>query len=435
MATSAKKTGAKKAPSAPIPKSAPAPTESKTEVAAKPPGKPPRWTKASKTKLSKMFAAATREELLKAFPERNWAAIEKQANRLGLARPHPNYAKNQPTPPKPEKTLRDGMIEFLSRARTEKELVSKFGAECAKELAALVKNPPDGYRIREGRNTFQEKTTYLERVLGTKDVKVKKSIFRTLHSENDRDYLAIIFPQNLDFSDDPSESALRIFPIDSCFWGDHLSDRETLVKFLQYLESKPYAFAFLLGDIIGGTDYTKETAVEIREDLKRHLAPVAHKILWAQSGPLEARMRRVDGVDPLQAVCQELGIHHTERPVRMDVYWKFPTKPIEFYCLHGRSAARKDGSKITAVLDPTVHNNFPHFTVMGNLKAGKVVDRTARRLDPIGFTINEHSAFMVVCAGFQKYEGSSEEKRGYPSPATGTVVCIIGADNSHKASS
>lgn len=395
------------------------------------------WKETLKEKLTKLYPTATREQLLKTFPDRNWAAIANQAIRMGLKRKHPNAAKakEEPAAPKPEKTLRDKLIEFLNRARTDKEMISKLGQESLTELTALSKSPPDGYRLREGRNTFQEKTSYLERVLGNRNVKVKKRIFQLLHSENDPDYVAVVFPPDLDFSDDPSESALRIFPIDSSYWGDHLCDREALIKYLQYIESKPYAFAFLLGNNIGGTDYTKETAVEIREDFKEHLAPIAHKILFAQSGPLEARMSRVDGVDPLHAVCQELGIYHTDRPVSLDVYWKHPTKPIEWYCIHGMSSARKDGAKINAVIEIAVTNNFPHYTVLGNLKEGNVNNLTARRLDPVEFTVKEHSAITIICSGFQKYEGSLAEKKGYPPPATGTVVGIIGADNSHKASS
>lgn len=425
------KNGVKSAPSAKKPRNAaPAAKTAKRKYIP--------WTDTMKERLKKLFPAASREELLKAFPDRNWTALANQASRTGIARPHPNAvrkAAKEAGPPKKEKTLRDHLAEFLSRARTDKEISSKFDGPGMTELASLAKNPPEGYRLREGHNAFQEKTSYLERVLGAGPIKIKKRVFQLLHSENDPDYVAVVFPPELDFSDDPSESALRVFPIDSSFWGDHLCDRETLIKFFQYLEAKPYAFAFLLGDNIGGTSYTKETAVEIREDFTRHLAPIAHKILFAQSGPLEAKMGRVDGVDPLHAVCQDLGIYHTDRPISMDVYWKNPTKPIEWYCIHGRSNARKDGAKTNAVIDIAVTNNFPHFTVLGHLKEGIVNNLTARRLDPVELTVKEHSAITIICSGFQKYEGSLAEKKGYPPPATGTVVGIIGADNSHKASS
>ncbi|OGL72900.1 hypothetical protein A3C96_03485 [Candidatus Uhrbacteria bacterium RIFCSPHIGHO2_02_FULL_60_10] len=391
-----------------------------------------------KDKLTKLYPTATREQLLKAFQNRNYAAIGNQAIRMGLKRLHPNAAKAAEkvlAPPKAEKALRDKLSDFISRARTDKEILSKFGNEGLAELPQLAKKPPEGFRLKEGRNNFQEKTTYLERVLGDSTVKVKKRVFHLQHSENDPDYIAVTFPPDLDFSEDPTESALRIFPIDSSFWGDYLCDREAVLKFFQYLETKPYAFAFLLGDIIGGTNYTKDTAVEIREDFQKHLAPIAHKILWAQSGPLEAKMSRVDGVDPLHSVCQELGIYHTDRPVNMDVYWKVPNKPIEWTCLHGMSNARKDGAKINAAIDICVTNNFPHFTVLGKLKEGIVNNLTARRLDPVELAVKEHSAITIICSGFQKYEGSLAEKKGYPPPATGTVVGIIGNDNSHKASS
>ena len=83
---------------------------------------------------------------------------------------------------------------------------------------------------------------------------------------------------------------------------------------------------------------------------------------------------------------------------------------------------------------PTPSASRQHFR-LGKLKEGIVNNLTARRLDPVELAVKEHSAITIICSGFQKYEGSLAEKKGYPPPATGTVVGIIGADNSHKASS
>lgn len=400
--------------------------------------RPQVWTDERKALLRQIFQTATREELLKAFPERNYAAIASQAQRMGLSRrdwktARENAAKKSKSS---EKTLREKIAEFLSRARTEKEVIRKFGAEAITELAELMNSPPQGFRLSQGKNAFQEKTIYLEKAVGNQDdISVKPRVFQIVHSEKDMNYISVIFPEDLSFSDDPNEDALRIFPIDSSYWGDHLCDRDKLLKFFRYLESKPYAFAFLLGDIIGGNEYTKDTAVEIRDEFRRQLAPIAHKILWAQSGPLEARMRNIDGVDPLHAICLQLNIYHSPRPITMDVFWKHPTKPIEFYCIHGRSQAREAGSKLNAGYKIVSSQNFPHFTVIGHLKDGKVKNLTARRLDPSKCTIKEHSALLIICPGFQKYEGSADEIKGKSPPAIGTVVCIIGADNTHKASS
>lgn len=332
--------------------------------------------------------------------------------------------------------LREDLAVFLSRARTTKEIVEKFGRKVTKELANLAVNPPEGYRLKEGHNQYQEKTSWLQRVVSTREITLHPRVFTFCHSENDPDYITITFPPDLDFTQDPSMNALRIYPIDSCFFGDYLCDMDQLLQVLGHLEAKPYEFAFLNGDIIGGTNYTRNTAEKIRGEFMRRLAPVAHKILWAQSGPLEARMmKNVDGIEPLQAVCRELGIHHTSRPVRADIYWKFTRDPIEFYAIHGRSQARKDGSKANAILDVAQNQNFPHFTVMGHLKEGIIKTLTVRRLKPQTASIIEHSAELIICPGFQKFAGSEAEKKGYPPPAIGTVFCIIGADNSHKSSS
>lgn len=327
------------------------------------------------------------------------------------------------------------LVSFLTRARTDKEIETKFGKDALAALASLAASPPKGFRLKEGKSQYQEKTSYLEQIVFAKDVKVKKRIWTMRQSKNDPDYLAIAFPSDLDFTREKEKNALRIFPIDSVWFSDYLCDEERFDEYLRWLAEKDYAFAFLNGDIIGGHNYTKETAAHVRESLKRRLAPVAHKILWAQSGPLEARMSKIDGVEPLQVICRELGIHHTDRPIRADVYWKNPQKPIEIYALHGRSQARKDGAKVNASMDAMVNQNFPHFTVLGHLKEGMTNTMTVRRLDPISLTIKEHTAYAIICPGFQKYEGSEAEKKGYPPPAQGTVAMIIYADNRHEASS
>lgn len=332
-------------------------------------------------------------------------------------------------------TLLTKLIEFLSRARTDREIETKFGKEGMAELAKMKAEPPKGYRFKEGFNTYQEPTLYLEHIVGAHPVKLQKPVFEVLHATNDPDYLSVIFPPDLEFTKTVEDNKIRILPIDSVFFSDYLCDLERFTKCIQYIAAKPYVWAFLNGDIIGGHDYTKRTAARIREELVRLLAPVAHKILWAQSGPLEKRMMRIDGIEPLADVCAELGIHHTERPVRADIYWKNPQKPIEFYAFHGRSQARKDGSKANAILDALVNNDFPHFTVMGHLQEGMTNNMTVRRLDPLGLTVKEYTAYAIVCPGFKKYQGSEQEKKGYPPPAMGTVACIIGADNHHEASS
>lgn len=392
------------------------------------------WTEKEAAKLANLYPTATWAEILVAFPGKRRSTIAQEALRQGLKRPTNVSKVAGKAPPTPEQ-IREEVAKFLARARTEKEIRFKHGEAGVVALGELEQKPPAGFRFRKSKNAYQEPTSYLERVLAWKPVKVKTRVFTIRHSENDPDYLSVIFPKELDFSKDPRNSALRIFPIDESRWGDHLCDREKLLEYLRYLEVKPYAFAFLNGNNIGGSHYTKLTAQETREDFLRHLAPVAHKILWAQSGPLEARMMRVDNIEPLHEICVQLGIHHTDRPITADIYWKNPMRPVEFYAIHGRSGARKDGAKVNAILDVTYAQNFPHFTVMGNLREGNVNTLTVRRLDPVGHTVKEHPATTILCPGFQRYEGSNQEKKGYPPPAKGTTVCIIRSDNTYEASS
>lgn len=415
--------------------------------------KPARQHKKVKNLIARAFKDAQKiqdREQLRLHKEALIKALEEEAKKIGFPSPSWDHVtaiaddmaaspwpriRGLPPGPVSEDELCKQVISFLMRARTEKEIRKKFGDTGMSHLAVLLKFPPDGFRMKEGHNEYREKTHYLEQIPGKHPVKPGKRVFKILHSKDDPDYVSVIFPKNLDFADSPRDNQLRILPIDTVWYGDHGCDLERFKEYLLYIASKPYVFAVLNGDIIGGSAYDKDTAVEKREELKQLLAPVAHKILWAQSGPLEKRMRKVDGVEPLANICEELGIFHTERPVRADVYWKFPTKPIEFYALHGRSQARKAGSKVNAIQDVVTDNNFPHFTILGHLQHGTTKGYTVRRIDPIQETIVEHTAYGIICPGFRVHRGSEGEKKGYPHPAMGTVGCWIDSNNGHHAGS
>ncbi|MCF6276608.1 MAG: hypothetical protein L3J07_02035 [Candidatus Magasanikbacteria bacterium] len=334
------------------------------------------------------------------------------------------------------KTEREKLVEkvfgFLSRARTLEAVESKFGEEGLKIFEEFQVNSPEDFTLKEGISSYQQKTYYFERVVNG-CVEVKERVFTVRHSENDNDYLAITFPQDLDFSKNLADSAIRIIPIDSVTFGDHLCDLEAFQQVLLRAATKPYVFVFLNGNIIGGSLYNKYTAEEYRRNLRNILAPVAHKILWAQSGDRENKYSKIDGIEPLRSVCRDLGIHHTFRPVRADIYWKDPMVPIEFYALHGRSGARLDGSKLNAVLKVTVNQNFPHFTIMGHLEEAIIDDAVVFSADPTNNRIRESIAYSIICPGFRKFAGSIREIKGYAPPVSGRVECIIYSDNTFEA--
>lgn len=402
------------------------------------------WTNERKAVLKALWTTASWEDIRRAFPDRTRETISARARALDLVRT-PNAGK----PKTPEvsteeieaakkKALDEKMDQFLARARTEDEFIHKFGEGSIETLKDRVANPPEGFVMKNGVNNFQQKTYYLSRVVVHKrgeQPAIKKRVFSTMQSDNDPDYLAIIFPPDLSFTKDKEMEALKIFPIDSSYWGDHLCDKQRLIKYINWLESKPYAFAFLNGDNIGGTGYNKWTAADHCKSFSALLRPVAHKILWAQSGDLELNMQRIDGIDPLRHVCHELGIHHTDRPVMADIYWRSPMHPIEITAIHGRSNASQAGAMVNAVNKMAIAQNFPHFTVLGHLQAAHSEANTVRRLDPVNLTIKEHVAYSVIAPGFRRYEGSIQEKKGLPPKPKGTVVIKIKANNDFLAES
>jgi hypothetical protein len=385
------------------------------------------WTQAQIERLERLYPTSTWQALLKAFPGKSDDAIRSKAVRLGIKR---DINETVIVPKLAAQTaFHNQVVDFLKRARTDQEIVTKFGKRGLAEVEHIATQPPDGQRILFGQNTFKERTRCLERIPG-KITQPQPRIFTLRHAVSDPDYIATTFPHTQDFSD----NQLRIIPIDSAHFGSKTCDLKRFKSHLRYLE-EDHAFGYLNGNIFGEQGYNKHTAEERRNELRELLAPVAHKILFAQSGTVEPKLARVDGVEPLQAICQDLGIYHTDRPLTVDFYWKFRTKPIELYTLHGRSNAVKAGAKANLGEKIARDQNFPHFVVHGRLKDGRSDCTTARRLDPKNHRIVEHPTFIVFCPGFELYKGSIAEKKGNQQPAMGAIALIIKSDNSHAASS
>lgn len=385
------------------------------------------WTQAQIERLERLYPTSTWKALLKAFPGKSDDAIRSKAVRLGIKR---DINETVIVPKLAAQTaFRNQIIDFLKRARTDQEIRDKFGKRGLDEVELITTQPPDGQRILSGQSRFKERTRCLERIPG-KITKPQSRIFSLRHSVSDEDYIAIIWPKSQDFSDDE----IRIVPFDSVHFGNSSCDLSSFKSHLRYLE-EDHVFGYLNGNIFGEQGYTKSTAEDRRNELRELLAPVAHKILFAQSGTVEPKLARVDGVEPLQAICQDLGIYHTDRPLTVDLYWKQPMRPIELYTLHGRSNAVNAGAKANLGEKIAKNQNFPHFVVHGRMKEGRSNCITARRLDPKFHRIVEHPTFIVFCPGFEFYEGSTGEKKGNQQPAMGAIALVIKSDNSHAASS
>ena len=462
----------------------------------------------NKKLLEKMYPASSREELEKAFPERNWQAIKRVANNFGFKRvaqdgwneeldrilrkafeesQNPELsakersarkfklhnrinqvaAKNNLRPKKwnaiykhanelglswgaresvAEDTKKSGeapkdpwdqdaLFAYLSAKRTTRDLEKYFGEPTA---AIELKLPKEigNYELVSYRNTGGNKSYFYREKLFLNG-KLPKPIWKLLPVEEDGEDpeqsggIFLQFPDELDWRQ------IRILPLAEVHIGSPLHLEK---KFSEYLAlgKHPYHHFIINGSVFalppkGRTESKIDYLHEISAEVIKKLRPVAHKILWAHQGCTEERIERDLNFDPLEEVCQKLGIPYFKRPVYSVILWKGHI--FSFYSIHGTTTAKELGSMINPVVKLLNQFNFVNFVIMSHQKSGmdNVVPRCIRdRINARLILKNQH---LIVTPSFVRYGGSREERKGQPPPARGSHAMILFPDGECATSS
>lgn len=457
----------------------------------------------NKKLLERLYPTATREELEKAFPERNWQAIRRVANNFGFKRlaqdgwneeldkaiakafkescgldakkrrsakfhlvnllnklaakynlrskkwnailkhahslslswgARESAAEATDEPPR-NLWDQDVLFAYLSVKRTTSELEKHFGKsidEIEPKLPKIVgQSELVSYRNSNGSKSY----FYREKLSlnGTLPERVWRQLPVTESEEDPEQSGGILlkFPDELDWRQ------IRILPLAEVHIGSPLHLQKRFGEYLA-LGKLPYHHFIINGSVFalpppGKMEAKMDFLQKTRADVLARLRPVAHKILWAHQGCTEGKTQAMLHYDPLEDVCQTLGIPYFARPVFAVVLWK--GNAFSFYCIHGHTTARELGSMINPVVKLLNQFNLVHFVVMSHQKSGmgNVVPRCVR--DRANARLTFRSQHLIVTPSFVRYSGSLEEKKGYAPPARGSHAMKLFSDGECTASS
>ena len=316
-------------------------------------------------------------------------------------------------------------VDFLSRIRTNKEIAEKFNLS-PEEIGKLLEEPVPGFRLVRQRNAVGEELLRYQPELSGASLKPKAKIWMCKEEATGKPGIAVFFPNTINWK------KIRVTPISDVLFGNPACDIDGFDERLQWIAREHHVFAFINGDIFQALAAKEKVELwPLVELIQQKLAPVAHKILWAQQGCQEAKIlaNSKEGIDPLKIICENFSIPYFDNPVYSEIHWK--GQIFTFYCIHGLSQAQKKGAKLNAVIRSLEFLEHTHFIAMSHIKDSMAKKVMRIRRDRTNFDLLEKKQFPFICPSFVKYFRSIEARKGYSPPSRGQISCALYADGDY----
>jgi hypothetical protein len=333
----------------------------------------------------------------------------------------------------PKPVTDEQLARFMTRGRSVSEVVkafSKAGTSITEDEArSRIAKGFDGYDIFQGKTNLAGEQMYVA-VPSSGSYKVGDKAWNWMResSGDNLPYGAVLFPK------DYNHQKIRLVPLDGILYGDPAHDAKRFDAVLRELTRSPNTFCFLNGDVIaeikgGSREQREQLLLDRAVEFGKKMRPIAHKILWAQQGCLEARSLSHQGFDPLEHFCGKYEIPYFTEPAYVDVFWG--DRLFTIWAMHGHSTAQVKGAKMNALRRPAQMHEYTHFYVMGHVgdamwnRVIKVCrDTTKGALEP-------KEEFQVILGSFKKYFGTRSARRGETPPSNETVVLYLYPNGEH----
>jgi hypothetical protein len=320
----------------------------------------------------------------------------------------------------------DQIAHFMTRGRSIKEVAKEFKM-LEEEVSARLGKGFEGYTIFVGPKNLAKEDTFVC-VPSVGSFKRPEHAWTWMQEKTGQPYGVVTFPADFNLQ------KMRIIPIDGILYGDPAHDAERFDAIVKKIAREPNTFCFLNGDIIAETkggkrEFREQILIERSVQFQKKMQPIAHKIMWAQQGCIEARSLSQQGFDPLEHFCTELKIPYFLEPVYIDLIWG--QKMFKLWAMHGHSTAQVKGAKMNALRRPAQMHEYTHFVLMGHVgdaiwnRVPKICRNTVEgRLDAL-------EEFHVILGNFKKYLGTRSARRGETPPSNETVVLYIYPNGNH----
>ncbi len=165
------------------------------------------------------------------------------------------------------------------------------------------------------------------------------------------------------FRFNPKWKELWIAPLSDCHYGNPLFSEHHFIRTIRTINSKPFIFTILNGDLIECTTKTSVGDIyeqigdpqEQRDWMIERLRPIKHKILGMTMGNHEMRIKQ-SGIDICRDIATALDIPYRPEGITTRVMFGsgndgHPDRPYiyDIYATHGYGGARTKGGKSVKV--------------------------------------------------------------------------------------
>lgn len=323
------------------------------------------------------------------------------------------------------------ILSFCSKARTLDEIAKAASLETGEAQGLLCVYP--GYELYTQRNNFGE-VVYIYLPVYEEEFQTEERIWTHRSQPDGQPYLWVQFPEM-------PWPKLKIVPISDVHYGCNGHLNEKFREYVNWIAKTPNVFCFLNGDMVdnaldpgkGGFEQTSPSGFPQISEFMRLIAPIAHKILWAQPGNHEWRTARHTNIDPTWIICEKFGIPYFSEPCYIDILWQ--TYRFTFFTFHGTSNSQTKGGKMNAASRPTQWQDWTMFTISGHVH-DKVAESELRMVrDVVNFRLEMKKYYIVVAGSFMGYFGTYASRAGYRPGAIGTVSCDLYPNGDYHASS
>jgi len=314
------------------------------------------------------------------------------------------------------KTKEEIALELKVSEKTVANALPSLKRELEKdELFYFVENiNPDGERV-----FFAVKNNDFR-------VKVKNRIFT--HSRSDKyPYIVINLPP-------PPKGfkSWRLFPIGDNHHGSQSENRNFFEAQIDRVKNTPNAIAILKGDgvensgkLSPGSSMFHQTITpqKQKESFISLLAPIAHKILWAEGGNHDKdRTMKVHGLDVAKDIAQALNVEYFPGAVYADVLCQDYKWDIMSW--HGLSGAMTKAGKLNNVMKKREFHSA-HIYFMGHVHDLSSVFDFELIKDPKGLKLTYKKRLYILTGSTQGYFKSYAEEWVLPPIPCGYAIAEL----------
>ena len=307
--------------------------------------------------------------------------------------------------------------KFLAQAKTEKEILSKFGD------LKFLKEKFEGYRFFTQRNNYNELVYILLPLVS--DVKVELLPKRFEHhigmgpDGTPDPYIMCQLPK--------FKGTIKIALLFDVHYGNFAHKHEKFLSYLNWIKENDDVYAVLGGDLMEdalddgrGMTYDQDKNPQTQfEDMEKLLAPIAHKILCATTGNHEARVYKKTGIDVMKLLADRLKVPYFSGPIWCTILangYKW-----NLWISHGFSNSKTKGGKMNSANQPKKFTGLIHFFISGHVHDRVCESETLLTDDPINCRLIELKQWTVIAPAFLGWKETYAYRAGYPPPASGGV--------------